>query len=225
MIAKKFIDHRAKSRATLLSHEPNYASVMTPALPAARASVRCKILGHKVHHTKVAGEAGAPCARCGGAILDQSHSGSRVAHTLSCFFGKHGYVPIATRAAHHEYLCEKCGHSLLFELTRDRYTGRGRFEKRVSYACGLVGHRVHVVTMRSKTTEYACLCGHPFVKAESALTMIRHPLACVLLGHFVTINDIRGPWAEYLCRRCGHPFYFRIDAATGSNPALAAENI
>lgn len=192
---------------------PPTPTVMTPVLPAARASVRCTVLGHKVHHTRIAGDAGAPCARCGATILDQHKSVSRVAHTLSCFFGSHHYILIATRAAHHEYICEKCGHSLLFESDRDPYSGRSRFAKRVSYACGLFGHRVHVVTTGSKATEYACLCGHSFVKAQSALTIIRHPPACVLLGHFVTINNTRGPWAEYLCRRCGHPFYFELVAS------------
>lgn len=187
-------------------------AIKSAKLAAAHSSVRCTLLGHKVHHTRIAGDAGAPCARCGAAILDQANNVSRVAHTLSCFFGRHHYISIATRAAHHEYLCEKCGHSLLFELACDPYAGHGRFKKRVSYACGLFGHRVHVVTTGSEVTEYACLCGHPFVKAQSALTIIRHPLACVLLGHFVAVNDTRGPWAEYLCRRCGHPFYFRLAA-------------
>jgi DNA-directed RNA polymerase subunit RPC12/RpoP len=177
--------------------------------PRAHRSVRCALFGHKVHHTKITSYGRTPCARCGAAILDQGNSVSRVAHTLSCFFGKHHYVPMATRAAHHEYVCEKCGHPLLFELSRDPYAGRGKFKKRVSYGCGLFGHRVHVVTAGSKASEYACRCGHSFVKAQGAFTVIRHPLACVLLGHFVIANEIRGQWAEYVCRRCGHPFYFR----------------
>jgi DNA-directed RNA polymerase subunit RPC12/RpoP len=177
--------------------------------PAARSSV-CTLLGHKVHYTRIASEAGTPCARCGTAILDRGHSVSRIAHTLSCFFGKHHYVPIATRAAHHEYLCGKCGHSLLFELARNPHPSHSGFEKRVSYGCGLFGHRVHIVATRSNATEYACLCGHSFIKAQRALTMIRHPLACVMLGHFVSVNEIRGDWAEYVCHRCGHPFYFEL---------------
>lgn len=187
-------------------------TVITPALTAARGSIICTLFGHKVHHTRIAGDMNTPCARCGAAILDWDQTGSRVAHTLSCFFGSHHYILIATRSAHHEYLCEKCGHSLLFESVRDRYTRRNRFAKRVSYGCGLFGHRVHVVAPRSNATEYACLCGHPFVKAPTGLTVIRHPLSCVLLGHFITVNDIRAPWAEYLCRRCGHPFYFKLAA-------------
>jgi DNA-directed RNA polymerase subunit RPC12/RpoP len=124
----------------------------------------------------------------------------------------HNYTPLATRAAHNEYVCDKCGHTLLFQSARDPYASQGKFKKRVNYACGLLGHRVHAVATGSKTTEYACLCGHPFIKASATLRMIRHPPACVLLGHFVTLNQIRGDWAEYVCRRCGHPFCFKFAA-------------
>jgi DNA-directed RNA polymerase subunit RPC12/RpoP len=139
---------------------------------------------------------------------------SRVAHTLSCFFGWHHYVPVASRSAHNEYVCERCGHPLLFESARDPYSSHEKFKKKVNYLCGIFGHRVHFVESGSKTTEYACRCGHSFIKAQTALTVIRHPLSCVLLGHFVTVNEVRGDWTEYVCRRCGHPFCFRN--ATGS---------
>ena len=191
---------------------PSTPTITSPTWPVPQTSFSCALLGHRVHHTRIATDACTSCARCGAAILDQGRGVSRIAHSLSCFFGKHCYVPIATRAAHHEYVCEKCGHSLLFELARDPYAGHGKFKKRVSYGCGLFGHRVHVVTTGSNATEYACRCGHPFVKAEGTFTVIRHPLACVLLGHCVIANEIRGHWAEYVCRRCGHPFYFRQGA-------------
>ncbi len=183
---------------------------MAHMLPVARASVRCALFGHQVEHTKIASDALTPCIRCGAAILHQDISISRVAHTLSCFFGKHNYVPIATRVGHHEYVCEKCGHSLLLELTCDPYASQDEFKKRVSYACGLFGHRVHAVATGSKATEYACKCGHSFLKAQPSLRVIRHPPACVLFGHLVTINEIRGDWVVYVCRRCGHPFHFRL---------------
>lgn len=188
--------------------------IMTPTLSEAHASVRCSLFGHTVHHTRVTSEAQTPCTRCGATILVQDQSVSRIAHTLSCFFGKHHYEPMATRADHHEYVCEKCGHSLLFELASDSYARLSNFRKRVSYACGLFGHRVHVVATGSRTTEYACECGHPFVKTPGALTLIRHPLRCVLLGHFITLHEIRGDWAEYVCHVCGHPFCFRFAAFT-----------
>jgi DNA-directed RNA polymerase subunit RPC12/RpoP len=188
-------------------------TIVTTPVPVAWASVRCMLLGHKVHHTRIANDSSTRCARCDAAILERGHGVSRVAHTLSCFFGWHHYVPVASRAAHNEYVCERCGHPLLFELARDPYSGHDKFKKKVNYACGLFGHRVHVVATRSKTTEYACRCGHSFVKSERALTVIRHPLSCVILGHFVTVNETRGEWTEYVCLRCGHPFCFRL--ATG----------
>ena len=183
---------------------------MTSRLPVPRASARCVLFGHRVNHTKIAGDPGAPCARCGGAILDLGKAVSHVSHTLSCFFGRHHYVHVGSRTAHREYVCERCGHPLLFELVHDAHASAGKFEKRVNYVCGLLGHRVHTVATRSNTTEYACECGHSFVRAESGITFIRHPLACVVVGHFIRFNEIRGEWAEYVCRRCGHPFCFKL---------------
>jgi DNA-directed RNA polymerase subunit RPC12/RpoP len=176
----------------------------------ALASTRCVLFGHRVHHTRIAGDAPTPCVRCGNSILDQDDTVSRISHTLSCFFGRHHYVLIASREDHHEYVCERCGHPLLFASVRDPYSSENKFAKRVSYGCGLLGHRVHVVATGSRVTEYACLCGHSFIKAMRGMTIIRHPLACVALGHFVKAHEIRGEWAEYVCRRCGHPFCFKL---------------
>ena len=179
--------------------------MMTPRLPAI-----CLLFGHSVNHSRIASDSGTPCARCGNAILEQRNKISHVSHSLSCFFGRHHYVRVASRKAHHEYVCERCGHPLLFECVGDPYAGEGKFEKRVNYACGLLGHRVHVVATRSTATEYACGCGHSFVKPKKDISVIRHPLACVVLGHFIKINEVRGEWAEYICCRCGHPFCFKI---------------
>lgn len=193
---------------------PQSPTIVTPRSPVASASARCTLLGHKVHHTTIAPDASARCARCGAVILDRVRGASRVAHTLSCFFGWHHYIPVASRAAHNEYVCERCGHPLLFELGRDPYTGHDKFRKKVNYACGLFGHRVHAVESGPETTEYACRCGHSFLKTERTLTVIRHPLTCVVLGHYVTVNEIRGEWTEYVCVRCGHPFCFRVAACS-----------
>ena len=189
---------------------PSSPTIITNIMPVVGASATCKLLGHKVHHTTIAKDSATRCARCGVAILDRGHNVSRVAHTLSCFFGWHHYVAVARRAAHNEYVCERCGHPLLFELARDPYSSRDKFKKKVNYACGLFGHRVHIVETGSKTTEYACRCGHSFVKTQKALTLIRHPLTCVVLGHFLMVNKLRGEWTEYVCIRCGHPFCFRL---------------
>jgi DNA-directed RNA polymerase subunit RPC12/RpoP len=180
--------------------------------PVACVSASCTLLGHKVDHTLIAQDSWTPCVRCGAAILDQGPMASRVAHTLSCFFGWHHYVAVGRRGAHNEYVCERCGHTLLFESVRDPYSSHSKFKKKVNYLCGLLGHRVHVVATSPTATEYACQCGHPFLKTQKALTVIRHPLTCVLLGHFVTANEIRGEWTEYVCLRCGHPFCFRLIA-------------
>lgn len=179
-------------------------------LPVASTSAVCILLGHRVHHTRIDEALGTRCVRCEAPILGQDEGVSRVAHTLSCFFGWHYYVAVAQRAAHNEYICERCGHPLLFALARDPYSSDGKFKKKVNYFCGLFGHRVHVVRTGSETTEYACRCGHSFVRRQRGLKVIRHPLSCVLLGHFVAINEIRGEWAEYTCHRCGHPFCFRL---------------
>lgn len=173
-------------------------------------SAKCTLLGHKVDHTRIAGKSGTPCVRCGAAILDYGPTVSRVAHTLSCFFGWHHYLARGTRAQHNEYVCERCGHTLLFPLESDPYSSHNKFNKKVDYVCGLLGHHVHVVKQRSKATEYACRCGHPFLKAQADLKMIRHPISCVLLGHYITVNDTRDAWAEYVCLRCGHPFCFKL---------------
>jgi DNA-directed RNA polymerase subunit RPC12/RpoP len=190
-------------------NSPSPISV-TRMLPVAAASTRCALLGHKVHNTRISNDSVTPCVRCGAAILDRGQAVSRVSHTLSCFFGWHHYVAVASRAGHNEYVCGRCGHPLLFESARDPYSSHDKFKKKVNYVCGLLGHRVHVVQTGSKATEYACRCGHSFLKAQRELTVIRHPLACVVLGHFVTINEIRGEWTEYVCLRCGHPFCFKL---------------
>jgi DNA-directed RNA polymerase subunit RPC12/RpoP len=185
---------------------------MSRRLRVVRFSAKCTLLGHKVDHTRIARKSCTRCVRCGAAILDQGPTVSRIAHTLSCFFGWHRYIFRGKRAEHNEYVCERCGHTLLFELGSDRYSRHNEFKKKVSYICGLLGHRVHVVKKSSKATEYACRCGHPFLKAQADLKVIRHPMRCVVLGHYVTVNHIDGLWAEYVCLRCGHPFCFKLTA-------------
>ena len=188
-------------------------TIMTLRLPAGRALARCTLFGHSAQCIKISSGTSTRCVRCGEAILDQGSAISHLAHNLACFFGGHQYVHVSRREFHHEYACERCGHPLLLELTRDGDGSRTTFTKRVSYGCGLLGHRVHVVASGSKGTEYACLCGHSFVKAAKAMTVIRHPIACVMHGHLLKVNEIRGEWAEYVCCRCGHPFCFKVVVA------------
>ena len=56
--------------------------------------------------------------------------------------------------------------------------------------------------------EYACHCGHSFVHQPRSRHVVRHPLACVLLGHWVSFVGARAAFSEYACQRCGHPFLF-----------------
>src|SRR5689334_24917135 len=91
-----------------------------------RFSAKCTLLGHKVDHTRIARESCTPCVRCGAAILDQGPTVSRVAHSLACFFGWHHYVAQGMRAQHNEYVCERCGHSLLFELGSDPHSSHNQ---------------------------------------------------------------------------------------------------
>jgi DNA-directed RNA polymerase subunit RPC12/RpoP len=170
-------------------------------------SLFCLIWGHAVHNAQFAvGERA--CTRCGLVCLGDDSQTIRVGHTLSCFFTHHTYERVTERDGHTEYACVQCGHPLLFRTHADPYDGRGRFTKRVRYLCGLFGHHVHAVTERDGGTEYACHCGHSFVRHPDGEDLVRHPLMCVVLGHWVSFIRPRGAFSEYACRHCGHPFLF-----------------
>jgi hypothetical protein len=189
------------------------ASRGTPSIlkrrPDWRAKLSCTLWGHHVDNHRFRRNTG-DIRRCGCGteylLLDRD---TRVRHTLSCFFGHHTYERLSSRDGHHEYVCVQCGHPLLFRAENDPYAGRASFGKKVRYRCGLFGHRqVHLVAARDGFREYACACGHTFLKTEAALTRITHPLVCVLAGHFVRFVSRRYGHGEYVCRNCGHPFCF-----------------
>jgi hypothetical protein len=182
----------------------------------------CAVWGHHVDNDafRRAGTVNRSC-RCGSPYLHTDGSYTRVRHTLSCFLGHHTYVRMADRDEHHEYACVQCGHPLLFAQEHDPYAREARFAKKVRYLCGFFGHRVHFVTTRDGFTEYACHCGHSFLKSEGSLEVVRHPLVCVRRGHFVRYVTSRAGYAEFICRDCGHPFCFAHQAA--SAPACLAE--
>jgi hypothetical protein len=164
--------------------------------------------GHHVDNRIFRRTAGAPrTCRCGAAYLREG-AVTRVRHTLSCFLGHHTYEPMTARHGHHEYVCVRCGHPLLFEADTDPYAHRSRFPKKVRYLCGLFGHRVHDVTVRNGFTEQACGCGHTFLLTGGSRSIVRHPLACVLRGHYIAFVERRAGYVEYVCRTCGHPFCF-----------------
>jgi hypothetical protein len=206
----------------------------------------CAIWGHHVdNHILGSLEADRRC-RCGASYLARDGSVTRVRHTLSCFLGHHTYTPLTDRDGCREYVCVQCGHPLMFRDGADPYRQAAGFRKKVRYLCGLFGHRVSAVTTRDGWTEYACHCGHSFLKADPPAcperaervegserreskaqkgTTIRHPLVCVLLGHFVRYLTSRGGYDEFVCVNCGHPFCFaRAGMATPSVDTLAASS-
>lgn len=179
----------------------------------------CALFGHEVDNHRFEAEAPAKSCGCGRAILHEDGSETRTRHTLSCFFRHHTYVRIGTRHGHNEYMCRQCGHPLLFEVGSDPYAAVAAFEKKVRYLCNLFGHRAHVVTGRAGRTEYACGCGHTFLRESRALKRVTHPPMCAVLGHFVRFVERRSGYAEHCCRSCGHTFGFR----TPSERPIAAQ--
>ena len=171
----------------------------------------CALFGHAVDNRRFEAAAPAKNCGCGEEILHEDGSETRVRHTLSCFFGRHSYARIGTRDGHDEYMCRQCGHPLLFEVERADFRAQ-RFEKKVRYLCNLFGHASHVVTRRAGMTEYACGCGHTFLREAKDLKRVTHPPVCTLLGHFVRFVERRNGYSEHVCRNCGHTFGFASPA-------------
>jgi DNA-directed RNA polymerase subunit RPC12/RpoP len=181
----------------------------------------CAIWGHAVDNGSFLAS-GRVCTRCGTRFLRDDERSVRVGHMLGCFLRHHTYEHVGERHGHNEYACIRCGHPLLFRVDSDPYDLRGRFEKRVRYLCGLLGHRVHEVTVRHTGTEYACECGHTFVRQRRGRAVVHHPAACVLLGHWIEFVDARWGFSEYACRRCGHPFLFAGRRSIERQPSRGA---
>jgi hypothetical protein len=178
---------------------------------SARAWLRragCAAFGHRPDNEAFARRPGPRHCRCGAAFLGNDGSETHVRHVLSCFLRHHTYAPWATRDGHREYLCVRCGHPLLFAEARDPYAHRGLFPKKVRYLCNLFGHDVHTVTRRAGHTEYACHCGHSFLRPEADLRRVTHPAVCTFRGHFVSGIGTRNGHDEFVCRNCGHTFGF-----------------
>ncbi|HEX5109778.1 MAG TPA: hypothetical protein VFV95_15105 [Vicinamibacterales bacterium] len=169
----------------------------------------CRTWGHHVDNASFRSAASrSRRCRCGAEYLAEDGTTTRVRHTLSCFLGHHTYERLTNRHEQHEYVCIRCGHPLLFHRDADPYGGRPLFAKKVRYLCGLLGHRVRRVASRNGFSEYACSCGHTFLKPDTGLAHVRHPLACVARGHYVRFVERRAGFAEYVCATCGHPFCF-----------------
>jgi hypothetical protein len=199
------LNHNARSGdAGVVSHA-GPERVRTPWL--ARAS--CALWGHQVdNHAFERASGRARRCRCGESYLAEDQSLTRVRHTLSCFLGHHTYKRLIDRHGCHEYVCVQCGHPLLFHEDADPYAARPTFPKKVRYLCGLLGHRVAIVATRDGFVEYACHCGHTFLRPDADCRTIHHPMVCVLSGHRIRYVARRGGFAEYVCRDCGHPFCF-----------------
>jgi len=171
--------------------------------------VSCSVWGHVVDNEQFrqSSRSGRQC-RCGAEYLREDGAATHVRHTLGCFFRHHSYVLLSDRDDVHEYVCVRCGHPLVFRADADRFAGRGRFAKKVRYACGLFGHQVSAVAARDGFVEYACHCGHSFLKRSTGSNKIRHPLRCFFAAHRVRFLTRRAGYAEYVCDDCGHPFCF-----------------
>jgi hypothetical protein len=169
----------------------------------------CSIWGHVVDNGVLRRTSGrVRRCRCGAEYLREDGAATHVRHTLSCFLRHHTYVRLAHRDGVHEYVCVRCGHPLVFPACADGFTGRDRFPKKVRYACGLFGHRVSAVASRDGFVEYACHCGHSFLKPAAGEHKIRHPLTCFFRAHRIRFLARRAGYAEYVCQDCGHPFCF-----------------
>ena len=167
----------------------------------------CRVLGHRVINRRFdkSRENSLFCP-CGESLLREKGAVAHVRHNLSCFLGGHSYTKTSERDGHCEYICNGCGHPLLFELETSPYAKRQYFHKGVRHRCNLVGHKVHTVGERCGLTEYACHCGHSFLLEAKGKKKVRHPLVCVLTGHRINQLTRRNGHLEFRCRDCGHPF-------------------
>jgi len=182
--------------------------------------VCCFLFGHTVDNRAFAAAGGGTrICRCGTPFLAENGSLTRISHTPSCFLFGHSYVPMGDRSGHNEYVCTRCGHPLLFELQSDPYGQARSFQKKVRYLCNLFGHRVHEVGDRGPLQEYACGCGHSFLRAIKGARLIQHPLVCLWRGHYVRFVEQRNGYSEYVCANCGHTFCFTTQRAFSDQPS------
>jgi DNA-directed RNA polymerase subunit RPC12/RpoP len=145
--------------------------------PRPVVQLSCALWGHVVNNDVFRRMTGPRRrCRCGTSYLAEDGSLTHVRHTLSCFLQHHTYVRLADRDGVHEYVCVRCGHPLVFPAEHDRFAERDRFTKKVRYACGFFGHRVKAVATRDGFVEYACNCGHSFLRESGQEQTNRHPL-------------------------------------------------
>jgi DNA-directed RNA polymerase subunit RPC12/RpoP len=181
----------------------------------------CRIWGHVVdNHVFRSTRGDRRRCRCGVDYLPKTGETTHVRHTLSCFIRHHTYVRLTDRDGVHEYVCVRCGHPLAYPAAADPFANASLFAKKVRYACGLLGHRVTVIANRHGFVEYACHCGHSFLKHAADKRKIRHPLICFLTAHRIRFVEERAGYAEYVCEDCGHPFCFVADERVAERPSI-----
>jgi hypothetical protein len=165
----------------------------------------CLLLGHEVVDLRPAIEFSAFLCACGEPLVGNVRR-TRIRHVIGCFLQGHNYARVCSREGHDEYRCIPCGHPLLFPSQTNPYASQNKFRKKVRYLCNLFGHAVHPVTAREGLLEYACDCGHTFLKREADSRRITHPLICLFTGHSVFQISQRNGLVELVCRNCGHTF-------------------
>lgn len=185
--------------STLLSPQP--ADVLTKRRHSLFTRFACFLLGHHFDNRVLTGE-----CQCGEPLIDANGASVHVRHNLVCLLGGHTYAKLSERNGHGEYVCEDCGHPMLFAIGDSPYASRAHFRKFVRPQCGLGGHDVHAVTERGGMTEYACHCGHSFLLPNQALKVVRHPLICFFTGHRIKPFAREDGVREFRCENCGHPF-------------------
>ena len=201
--------------STMLSAQP--VEALTKGSSRAIARFACFLLGHHFdNRASFVGTAGH--CHCGKSLIDADGMTVHVRHNLVCLLGGHTYEKIGERDGHCEYVCESCGHPMLFAIGVSPYARQDHFRKFVRPQCGMAGHDVHTVAERGGMTEYACHCGHSFLLPQKALSKVRHPLICLLTGHtikpFVRLDGVR----EFRCEHCGHPFCLTTITKPTSTP-------
>lgn len=195
--------------ATVLSAPPKDEFVLQGHRLSAPGA--CFLLGHHFDNRATTDQ-----CHCGQALRQADCSAVHVRHNLACLLGGHKYEKIGERDGHGEYVCESCGHPMLFAIGVSPYASQDRFHKFVRPRCGLGGHSVHAVTTRNGMTEYACDCGHSFLLPQKELTKVRHPLICLFTGHSIRPFARLDGVPEFRCENCGHPFCLTAKPTTKS---------
>lgn len=190
---------------------------MSETRTTALTRLSCALWGHVVdNHVFIASKTSTRRCRCGADYLGEDGACTHVRHTLACFLRHHTYVRLSDRDGAHEYVCVKCGHPLVYPAGTDPFTDRVLFTKKVRYLCGIFGHRVQPIASRHGFVEYACHCGHSFLKADGDAETIRHPLRCFFFAHRIRFVSTRRNYAEFVCEDCGHPFCFALNGLSST---------